>query len=282
MPRKPERMMFAYPGSKWKLAPQLVSLFPLHAVYVSAFAGTGAELAFKDRFGREIVNDIDKNVHAVFTVVQGQRLCRKLIRLLESSPASRDLYYHCFDKLQGDNISMLQRAYSFLVCGTLGYQGSHPAVSRSYSSNAAAYARRLASLPGVLQQWHERMRLVTVENCDVFDLIDKYDTPRAFFFFDPPYHRATRKNGIYVHDRFDHRRFVTRLHCLKGKAIVCGYPHGLYDVQLLGWRRIAFPASTSIGGRMPRTEVVWANYDERGKRLSHNTKLIRAFELLPT
>jgi DNA adenine methylase len=231
MDRKPKQLMFNYPGSKWKLAPQIVAHFPRHSIYVSAFAGTGAELAFKDRSEREIVNDIDRNVHAVFAVVQDQRLCRKLIELVESAPASRDLYYDCFDNLRSGGVGLLRRAYCFLVCATLGYQGCYPTLSRYYSGDVAKHARRLELLPGVLTQWQERLRFVTVENGDVFDLIDKYDAPGTFFFFDPPYHHGTRCHGVYLHDHIDHRHFVHRLQRLEGKALVCGYPHGLYDIR---------------------------------------------------
>ena len=60
--------------------------------------------------------------------------------------------------------------------------------------------------------------------------------------------------------------------------MVCGYEHGLYDVQLLGWRRQEFRVSKSFGGRAPRTEIVWLNYDETGKRLRQDFSLIQAFE----
>jgi DNA adenine methylase len=272
--------MYCYAGSKWRLAPQFVRLFPPHKTYLSLFLGTGSEFAFKEPSRREIVNDLDDNIYSVFSVLRDERLFSRLLHLLENSHDCRRLYYESYDLLQDKTLTPLERAYRFLICGNLGFQGGHPMTSRSYGSGPAKKTKLKTLLPAVLA-WRDRMKKVEVEHFDAFDLLDRYDRPEVFVYCDPPYHPETCRPGLYVHTNFDHHRFVRRLQQFKGKAFVCGYEHGLYDVQLLGWRRQTFQVQKSYGGRALRTEVVWMNYDEAGDRINQDLDLIQAFERLP-
>jgi DNA adenine methylase len=166
------------------------------------------------------------------------------------------------------------------MIGNLGFQGGHPMTSRSYGSGPAKKKKLKSLLPAVLA-WKKRMKDVEIEHVDAFDLLERYDNPEVFTFLDPPYHPETCDQDLYTHNDFDHRRFVQRLQKFKGRVLLCGYEHGLYDVQLFGWRRQEFHVSKSYGGRAPRTEVIWMNYDEAGKRLRQDFRLIQAFEKLP-
>lgn len=274
------RLLYCYSGSKRRLAPKLVPLFPPHRVFLCPFLGSGAEFAAKQPSQREIANDLDDNVYSVFSVLRDERLFRQLLYRLENSHDSRRLYYECFDRLKGESLTQLERAYCFLICGNLGFQGVHPLTSRSYSMGLAKKLK-LRTLQSAVLAWRDRMKSVEIEHLDAFDLLDRYDHPGTFAYCDPPYHPKTAHQGLYAHNAFDHRRFVQRLQQFTGKVLVCGYEHGLYDVQLLGWRKKKFKVSKSIGGRAPRTEVVWMNYDEAGSRIDQDLELIHAFEALP-
>jgi DNA adenine methylase len=273
-------LLFGYAGSKYRLAPQFVSRFPPHSIYVSPFVGTAAEFAFKTPSRREIINDIDDNVYSVFAVLRDERLSKQLIHLLENSHDCQRLYYECYDRLHFQKLTLLDRAYCFLIIGNLGFLGGHPMLSRSYACGLTK-KQRLKTLVAAVYAWRDRMKNVEVENIDAFDLIDMYDRHDVFAFCDPPYHLATCHPQLYVHNNFDHHRLVKRLQQFNGKAMVCGYAHGLYDVQLLGWRREVFQVSKCFGGRAPREEIVWMNYDENGNKINQDFKVIRAFERLP-
>jgi site-specific DNA-adenine methylase len=202
------------------------------------------------------------------------------MHLLENSHDSRRLYYESYDLLKGGTVTPLERAYRFLICGNIGFQGGHPMKGRSYGCGREKKTR-LRSLLSAVLAWRDRMKDVEVEHLDAFDLFDLYDNPDVFAFCDPPYHLETCKRGLYTHYLFDQHRFVKRLQQFTGKVMVCGYEHGLYDVQLLGWRRQTFKVNKSFGGQEPRTEVIWMNYDEAGNRLDQDLGLIQAFERLP-
>jgi DNA adenine methylase len=277
---KLKRLLYCYSGSKWRLASQLVQFFPPHRTYLCPFLGTGSEFAVKERSRREIANDLDDNIYSVFSVLRDQRQFRQLIRLLENSHDCRRLYYESYDLLKGETLTPLERAYRFLICGNIGFQGGHPMRNRSYRCGTTKTPQLKSLLPAVLA-WRDRMKDVEVEHLDAFKLLDLYDQPDVFAFCDPPYHPETCKRGLYTHYLFDHHRFVKRLQQFKGKAMVCGYEHGLYDVQLLGWRRVTFNVKTFLGGQAPRTEVIWMNYDETGAKIDQDLGLIQAFERLP-
>ena len=275
------RLSFGYGGTKARLAPHLVPPFPPHRLYVSVFGGTGAEFTVKQPSHREVINDLDKSVHAVFAVFRDRLLCKELVWRLKNSPDSRELYLESYRKLRDHNIGLLDRAYAFLIVGNIGFMGRHPELGRSYACGPAKKRHRLLRLPQLVWRWRERMRAVEVENLDAFELIDKYDTKDTFFFLDPPYHPSVCCQNLYLHNKFDHGRFLKRLQTLHGKAMVCGYPAISYDLQLLGWRRIEFSTRKTFGHKLPRTEVVWLNYDATGEKIAQDMTLIRDFERLP-
>lgn len=273
-----KRLLYCYAGSKWRLAPEFVKLFPPHKIYLCPFLGTGSELAFKKPSRREIVNDLDDNVYSVFSVLRNERLFRQLVHRLENSHDCRRLYFECYDRLKTD-LSLLERAYCFLICGNIGFQGGHPLTSRSYACGVYKKTKLKSLLASVLS-WRDRMRNVEVEHLDAFELLDRYDSPEVFAYLDPPYHTDTCGKNLYTHSAFDHRRLVRRLQRFKGQVFLCGYEHGLYDVQLMGWRRNTFQISKRYGGRAPRTEVIWMNYGQDGKRVKQDLRLIQSFEAL--
>lgn len=61
----------------------------------------------------------------------------------------------------------------------------------------------------------------------------------------------------------DHRTLLSVIRGVKGKVMISGYPHELYDMELSDWHRHDFPipnhAATSTTKRL-MTECVWCNY----------------------
>jgi len=117
---------------------------------------------------------------------------------------------------------------------------------------------------------------VQIEHADALKVIETYDTPETFFYLDPPYMAATRKDGGYKHELTDtdHAALVDRLKAVRGKVLLSGYPNALYDG--LGWKRTDWQTACYAAGRtrgsgllgtgsamakQPRTECVWANYE---------------------
>lgn len=104
---------------------------------------------------------------------------------------------------------------------------------------------------------------VTKENLHVLDLIDKYD-PRftnAFFYFDPPYLKNTRKSqkNLYAYewDLEDHQKFLSRILTVKNNCMISHYPCDLYNEKLSNWYKHQFMSNTRHGLAM---ENIYMNY----------------------
>lgn len=79
-----------YPGSKWGMAAQIVSLMPPHRSYLEPFFGSGAVLFNKPPSAIETVNDIDGDIVNFFTVLREQP--EELADMIALTPYSRDVF----------------------------------------------------------------------------------------------------------------------------------------------------------------------------------------------
>jgi len=89
----------------------------------------------------------------------------------------------------------------------------------------------------------------------------RYDEPDALHYVDPPYVAETRDAGAdYRHEMTlgDHAALLNVLLGLRGRVILSGYSHSLYDDALRGWRRVE--RQTTADGARVRTEVLWMNF----------------------
>lgn len=254
-----------YHGSKWTLAPWLVSLFPKHDIYVEPFAGSASVLLRKPRARVEVYNDLDSNVVNLFRILRNPAAADELIRALNLTPFSREEFFEPRDL----DISDLERARLLVFRAYAGF-GSHshnPKNSNGFRwMPAKPYAKEWANLPNALQAVVERLQGVTIENERAEKLIRRLDSGDTLFYLDPPYvHTARQSNQKgYVCEMNDgeHSALGELLHSIKGKAVLSGYPCALYDRLYADWDR-AEKKSYASGqvGRSERTEVVWANYE---------------------
>ncbi|MFJ4452642.1 DNA adenine methylase [Pseudomonas sp. NPDC089392] len=80
-------------------------------------------------------------------------------------------------------------------------------------------------------------------------------------YVDPPYVPETRRRAkVYRCDysEADHQRLVRCLATLPCKVMLSGYDCDLYNSELVGWRKVSFPAKTHVE---VREETVWMNFD---------------------
>lgn len=97
-----------------------------------------------------------------------------------------------------------------------------------------------------------RIRIVQIENLEWEDCVRRYDASDALFVMDPPYHSHTRVSPtVYAHEmsRDGHERLMKMACKLKGKALICGYRHELYDRILKGWARVELPGRSFASPR---------------------------------
>lgn len=88
-----------------------------------------------------------------------------------------------------------------------------------------------------------------------------YVAGRVLVYADPPYLLSTRTSRHRYRYEFSERDHVELLELLKGlpsSVVISGYPAGLYDDLLSGWRTLEFQAMTRGG---VRTEKLWMNFE---------------------
>jgi DNA adenine methylase len=253
------RPVARYLGSKWKLAPWVISHFPIHRTYCEPFGGMASVLLCKDRVTAEIYNDLDGEIVNLFRVLRSPTDGRELVRQVHYTPFS----YHEYDaafQVTGDPIEQARRT---LVKAAMGF-GSNSIHRRTgfrngFTRDGQIPARDWQGLPAALQAIVERLRGVIIEERPALDVIHRYDSPKTLHYIDPPYPLSSR--GIDARYRYemtddDHRELAGVLQSVDGMVLVSGYACELYDAELYAdWHRVE--CNTHADGARDRQEVLW-------------------------
>jgi DNA adenine methylase len=257
-----------YHGGKWRLAPWIISHFPVrHSVYVEVFGGAAGVLLRKPRSKIEVYNDLESQVVNFFRIVRDPIRCGELVRRLSLTPFSRDEFESSYFNPSDD----LEAASKFVTRCAMGHGtcSMDPLDSNGFRScdirAGKSYAREWAGMPDAIAAAGVRFQGVTIENLDFRRLIPKFDSPDTLFYVDPPYLLDLRASGGkgYVHEltESDHRQLAWLLHRSSAKVVLSGYDSQLYRDLFGDWRRVE-KHTTANGqrGAVPRTEVLWMNY----------------------
>lgn len=249
-----------YPGSKWRIADQIVSNIPEHKCYLEPYFGSGAVLFNKPISPVETINDLDDDVVNLFQCIQEHSF--ELSSKLAATPYSREIYESQYYAEVTDSI---RKAYSFLVKCWQGYgyknTGAKNGWKRDLTGREKAYAlSNWYHLPGWIEDVAERLRYVQIEKKPALDLIKEFDSPDSFYYLDPPYLLSSRSSSQYQHEMSDEdhiQLLETIVHC-SAKIMISGYESNLYNEYLHSWDSLKIPNQT-VSGKV-REEIVWMNY----------------------
>lgn len=259
MEAAPRRPVLRYHGSKWRLAPWVISHFPKHRVYVEPFGGGAGVLLRKPRVYAEVYNDLNTDVVNIFKVLRDPDMAEQLINMLLLSPFSRDEYELAHERTE-DPIESARRfimvsffGFSTCNCNLQERSGFRAKSYRSGTSPAYDWRKYPESLSMVV----DRLRGVSIENRDAFELIPSMDRHDVLFYCDPPYPKSVRvKYGAYKHEMNDenHHRLAALLHQVEGAAIVSSYDSPMYRELYADWGIVTTTARTD---GTDRTECLW-------------------------
>ena len=260
-----DRAILRYHGSKWRLAPWVVSPFPPHKVYIEPFGGSAAVLIQKEQAKTEIYNDLDDELYNLFKVMRDDEQGERLKLLLQWTPYSRKEYDLAFEETS----EPVERARRTLVKAWLGMytKGLKDRSGFDTRVNSDGFCGRVNSfnkVPGLLELYRERLSGVVMECIDAFDLIGRADSHHTLTYLDPPYVPSTRSGKLFRHEmnEDDHRALAGKARAVEGMVIISGYPSDLYDRELYSdWVRVE-KGSRTDGGHQ-RTEVLWLNLAAR-------------------
>lgn len=244
-----------YYGSKFRLAPWIISHFPKHRHYVEPFGGAANVLLLKARSPLETYNDLNNDIVTFFRVLRDRP--RELVRKIRFTPWSRNEFEACcHGTTTKDELEIARRLYCRLWMSFEG--GIAKGSFRRHKSGRRSITRDIRS--GVLFNAARRLRHVVIEHRDANKLMTDMDSKDTLFYLDPPYVAETRTAiKIYSHEMTDqaHRDFLELVRSLKGKIVLSGYPSPLYSngLETYGWKRIDKRAIVNSGGS--RIESLW-------------------------
>ena len=254
-----------YPGGKFYLASKIIELFPKHTCYVEVFGG-GAHVLFKKRPSiREVYNDIDKNLYALFKVLSHPKMYKEFVRRISKLIAMRDVFNDFKLKIENEDLSLIDRAIVFYYLSRLSMYGSQTDFIVNKTIN-----RPLNRGLNFYKTAYERLKNVIIENKSYENLIEIYDTPDTLFYLDPPYVFDTRNGELYRYEFSNekHLKLIEILQNIKGKAIVSGYESNLY-LGLTHWNKVKYKQLIQIGrntiskdsDNLYREEALWYNFE---------------------
>lgn len=244
----------------------LLKLIPPHRVYVEPFAG-GAKLLFaKPPSKVEVINDVYEDLINFYRVLRDPEKSAELKRLLQLTPYARKEFYFCRDYLHENGISDVERARRFFVMVRQSFSGDLK--TWGYGINRARpNPFTFMKVVDDFDHFSKRLRHVYIE-CDDFEKIfQRYDSEETFFYCDPPYViKTTYRSPPYpIMSDGDHRRLVKILLSVKGKVLLSGFPHKIYE-PLNSWHKIRIKTYASVkkvkkARRTRYYEWLWLNYD---------------------
>ncbi len=263
-------------GGKSGMVSKLLPLLPPEKtikIYVEVFGG-GANLLFaREPSGIEIYNDLDSGLVNFFRVMRDPKKFGKFYHYAINTPYSREEFLYCRDSWINCKDEAL-KAYHWYVKNRMSFAGLGRSWGRTVTSSTRGMAEAPASWMSILEMLpliHKRLMRVQIEQKDFRNIIADYDTADTFFYCDPPYVPATRRDGKYEHEMTieDHEDLIGMLLTIKGKAILSGYAHPVHQpLEAAGWERRDFETLCHTTGRtrgskhltkeqFKRVESVW-------------------------
>lgn len=254
-----KRPALRWHGGKFRLASWIISNFPEHRIYTEPFGGAGSVLLKKPRSYAEVYNDLSDDLFNFFQVMRDRPT--ELEAVLALTPFSR----REFELAHNPHPDQIEKARRLVIRSFMGF-GSDSACDPARVSGFRANSNRSHTTPAhdwmnypeSIKAFADRLRGVTIENRDAFEVMAAHDGIETLHYVDPPYLPETRKRvGAYKHELTtdDHNRLLEFLKGLKGAVVLSAYESEAYDSSLIGWKNIT--KDTMADGARPRTEVLW-------------------------
>ena len=256
-------------GGKYYMAKNIIEIFPKHKMYVEGFGGAAHVLFRKEKSELEVYNDLHSGLYLFFKLLRENN--EEFIRRLSLTPYSREEFENSKGWMyEDDEIEKARNFYVRTMQSVATNGGWCYAKSKSRRGMCQSVSRWLGNIEENLTDAIERLKEVQIENLDILELIKKYDKEDTLFYLDPPYIQDTRKQKkSYNHEMTDnqHKELVDVLLGVKGKVVLSGYDHPIYNKLLEnGWNKVVFgeyakrSQKTNEGQLSKGKEFVWVNY----------------------
>ena len=253
-----------YPGSKGSIAKQIVALMPAHTVYCEPYGGSAAVLLNKPAAAVEFYNDVFGLVVELFRLLREDGVAlAELLRLIDFTPFSRAELEGARDfRTLGTTVAALRE---FLIVSWFGYGGAinDSKTGWKLSLKDSKRLKQWHFLPERLRDAALRLKQCHIESMDAVRLMHQVDGPGTLHYVDPPYIASTinfKCKQVYAHafSEADHAYLLAALLSLKGRVILSGYPHPIYDETLRDWRVVDIDHLSMRNTH--KVERLWLNF----------------------
>ena len=164
----------------------------------------------------------------------------------------------------------LEIAAKYVYVLTQVFSGSKPETA-SYTDYKGKYRCKVLIFMDKLKHPEYRKhfdRINFVENLDFEEVVKKYDSPKTYFYMDPPYWKTENYYSNHDFDVNDHKRLAEVLDKIKGKFGLSYYDfpqlEDLYPKDLYRWEQKNFKkaaAAKKDGTQNEGTELLIMNYE---------------------
>lgn len=285
-----KHIAFGWYGGKYSHLDWILPLLPPATHYCEPFGGSAAILINREPSPVETYNDIDGELVNFFRVLRDQK--ERLIEAIGLTPFSREEFELAISG-PTEGISDLELARRFYVRARQVRTGLAQKASTGRWAHCLLTSR--AGMAGAVSRWlgavedlpyiAQRLLRVQIEHASATEVIQRYDSIETLFYCDPPYpHDSRTDHNAYAYEMTDdqHRTLAEVLHSVKGKVALSGYQSPLMQELYGNWRAIVGAERLVHSVKMPRTEVLWVNYDMEGEsawrtKQDHKTSLQMRF-----
>lgn len=279
-------MAVSYIGGKSKIAPQLIipNIPQDIEIFTEVFGGQfwtffKMDLDKYPNLKTVVYNDINPLNYNLYTCIKDhQRLlyeCERLVVQEKDVFPTNPICNEQFVRFQGEifNEDFRVEPYDYVTAAkyiyvlTQVFSGANPSKSNfidlkgKYHSKFTSFKNKLKN-----EKWQKMFeRIDFVENMDFEEFISKYDSPKTYFYVDPPYYIVGEGDYYSNHDfsRKDHERLAKTLNHIQGK-----FSLSYYDFpQLHEW----FPKTEF---RWEKKEFVKAAAAKKGKKQNFSEELL--------
>ena len=265
------RAAFSRYGGKFAMLPVILPLLPRHDVWLEAFAGAAWVTLAKPPTEVETINDLDDGVVTFYRVLRDPELLPRLLLLLDQTPYARAEFLTARAGWRTAT-DPVEKARQWFVTARMSVNGSpHTGGwSQSHQRDSWAISKWHSAIAG-LSDVHARLRNVQMEHKDWRPLLTIHNNKDVLLYADPPYVHSTRNGSDrYEHELSDedHCDLVEALLAWRGRALISGYAHTIYEpLERAGWHRIDTAVHCASTANRPtakthrRLETLWLNYD---------------------
>lgn len=247
--------------------------------YIEPCLGAGSVFLNRPRAHAETICDMNHGIVDFFTAMRDH--FEELVEKLEWTPYSREEFRRCLEPCPDDIVENARRFLVRIRQTIRAREGVSIGNWLAGTNDNKANGWRAWLTGPTMQQIHNRLISVQIDSRDVLDTIQKFDSPNALFYVDPPYLPSTHKSSKIAYQtgemsREKHWELCYALSNCAGKVAISGYDSQDYDDWLVGFfkhydkERIVIGSSglnVGEGKNIRLQEVVWTNFQMQQKML---------------